>query len=42
MEKKISDYEKIAEDFLVRHVVPEAVMNKNEEIISSVEQIIKR
>ena len=39
--EKESDYEKIAKDFLVRHVVPEAVMNKNEEIISSVEQIIR-
>ena len=36
-----SDIQKIAEDFLVRHVVPEALIDQKNEIIKSIEQIIK-
>ena len=36
-----SDIQKMAEDFLVRHVVPEALIDQKSEIIKSVEQIIK-
>ena len=39
--EKDSDIQKIAEDFLVRHVVPEALMNKKRKLFRSVEQIIK-
>jgi DNA helicase HerA-like ATPase len=33
---------KIAEDYLVRHVVPEALVDRKEEILDSIEQIIKQ
>ena len=36
-----SDIQKIAEDFLVRHVVPEALIDQKSEIIRSIEQIVK-
>ena len=36
-----SDIQKIAEDFLVRHVVPEALIDQKNEIIRSIEQIVK-
>ena len=36
-----SDIQTMAEDFLVRHVVPEALVNQKDEIVKSVEQIVK-
>jgi hypothetical protein len=36
-----SDTQKIAEDFLVRHVVSEALIDQKTEIIRSIEQIVK-
>jgi DNA helicase HerA-like ATPase len=36
-----SDIKKVAEDFLVRHVVPEALIDRKSEIIKSVEHIVK-
>jgi DNA helicase HerA-like ATPase len=36
------DINKIAEDYLVRHVVPEALLDKKEELLKSIEQIIKQ
>lgn len=35
------DIQKIAEDFLVRHVVPEALIDQKDKIIKSIEQIVK-
>ena len=36
-----SDTHKTAEDFLVRHVVPEALIERKSDIIRSIEQIVK-
>ncbi len=36
-----SDIQKIAEDLLVRHVLPEALIDQNSEIIRSIKQIVK-
>lgn len=37
-----ADVNKIAEDYLVRHVVPEALLDKKSELLKSIEQIIKQ
>jgi uncharacterized protein len=36
-----SEIQKVAEDFLVRHVVPEALIDRKSEIIRSIEHILK-
>jgi uncharacterized protein len=37
-----AEINKIAEDYLVRHVVPEALLDKREELLKSIEQVIKQ